>query len=557
MGMYPVQNYGEDFNKSMIGMGNFINGMQNSVHAEEQRNIDNARANKTLEIQKDTRDAAIRHETAQTNKILREERDAKLLQDFTEVTPEFDPANRLRPKSEKALQILADVNARTSYTPNDLKNIEQHDKALNAMQGAINMVVDAPPSDKPFVVKRSDNIAVINDIMDANDFLRTNDLKKESHVNAGQIAELPKGAKYSVNTTDAYTFVSGKGTGAVTPWYSIVDDNGNPVMKSDGTPVLVPRTADRSNNPESRLDAVPIEALQGQVLFGKAVTDALKTLSPEEAKYVQERIHAKRIALGDKTAIRDDKPMVLADGGMLVRNDGTIIAENAKTQPSEYKSRNRQEGTKEVFEESQDGGRTWKKVSDGPKFNPRPDNNGNAELFRNKKDISIRLRDAQRGYQTALKTGDPDAINESINTIESLNDSAKEYGVKPQPVPNRMYTTAENDIIKAQAVKNLEEQRGRASKVFGIKPSMPAISQEMRRLKQTVKPGSVSFEEPQTQAQPQQQPQGQTRPQGQPQARTATFDAPPPAAQHNGRLIQDHSTGKKYRSIKGQWVEER
>jgi hypothetical protein len=333
--MYPVQNYGEDFNKSMIGMGTFINGMQKSADDQAQRGVENARAERTLKAQEDTRDAAVRHSDAQTDKIRREEADAKMLQDYTEVAPEFEPANRARPKSEKALKILADVNARTAYTPNDLNNIDQHDKALNAMQGAVKLVANAPPSDKPLVVKRSDNIPVVNDILDANDFLRTNDLKQESHTNEGQIAELPKGAKYSVNKTEAYTIMSGQGTGSVTPWYSIVDDNGNPVMKQDGSPVLVPRTADRSNRPDARLDAVPIEALEAKVLFGKSVTDALKTLSPEEAKYVQERIHAKRVALGDKTAIRDDKPITLPYGASLVSSDGKVIAENAKESKNE------------------------------------------------------------------------------------------------------------------------------------------------------------------------------------------------------------------------------
>jgi hypothetical protein len=159
------------------------------------------------------------------------------------------------------------------------------------------------------------------------------------------------------------------------------------------------------------------------------------------------------------------------------------------------------------------------------------------EKIQTKRDISTRLREAQRGYHTALKTGDPDAINEAIGFIESLNSDALENGVTPMPVPDRPYTSAENEAIKAQAIKNLEEQRNGVSKFFGTKPNIVAINIEARRIKETVKPGKVFFGN-------QEQPTNET-------------PGLPSATQNTGRTIRDTVTGKRYQSNGTSWIEVR
>lgn len=165
------------------------------------------------------------------------------------------------------------------------------------------------------------------------------------------------------------------------------------------------------------------------------------------------------------------------------------------------------------------------------------------EELLDRRDIATRLRDAQRGHQAALKTGDPDAINQAIGMIENLNEAATASGVKPLPVPNRIFTNDENTAIRLQAVKNLEAQRGKVSSMFGVKPSIKDVGEEVQRLKRTLTPGKVSFDSPAAAS-----PAPQT---GTPSA----HDAMPPADKHSGRIIRDTVTGKRYRSTGSGWAE--
>lgn len=170
----------------------------------------------------------------------------------------------------------------------------------------------------------------------------------------------------------------------------------------------------------------------------------------------------------------------------------------------------------------------------------RPDKTEAMFNLQTRRDVATRLREAQRGYQAALKSGDPDAINEAVSQIESLNTAGNDYGVTPQPVPSRVFTSAENDQIKAQAIKNLKEQRSGIGKFLGTSPNVIAVNQEIKRLKQTIKPGSI-VSDSQTQ---------------QPQATAAMADMPP-AAQNPGRTIRDTVSGKRYRSNGSGWSEVR
>ncbi|MDD2850434.1 MAG: hypothetical protein PHY09_00850 [Desulfuromonadaceae bacterium] len=172
------------------------------------------------------------------------------------------------------------------------------------------------------------------------------------------------------------------------------------------------------------------------------------------------------------------------------------------------------------------------------KHAPKDASGAGKDRVRAKIEINRRLHYAVRDYQAALKTGDPESINESITLIEQLNADATELGAKPQPLPNRPFSREEEDSIKERAIKNLTEKQGATAKLLGIKPSVPAINLEIKQLKSTVKPGSgFNFVSPK----PTQQP--------------SIMDVMPPAKQHAGRLIQDDTTGKKYRSNGSQWLE--
>lgn len=162
-----------------------------------------------------------------------------------------------------------------------------------------------------------------------------------------------------------------------------------------------------------------------------------------------------------------------------------------------------------------------------------------------RRDIITRLHAAQRAHQDAIKTGDPDTINEAVSQIESLNDTARTYGVSPLPLPSRPFSSSEEEQIKAQAIQNLNTQRSGVAKFFGTKPNVIAINQEIRRIKQKIKPGNVSFNAQTPHPATQQRPA------------TGAMQTLPPANQHHGRIARDTVTGKRYQSVNGQWQEVR
>lgn len=166
-----------------------------------------------------------------------------------------------------------------------------------------------------------------------------------------------------------------------------------------------------------------------------------------------------------------------------------------------------------------------------------------------RRDISVRMRDAQRGYSAALKSNDPDKVAAAVDLISSLNEDAKTYGVPTLPVPKRPMTSDEEAQLRSQAVSNLKANRSAVGKLFDTSPTPAEIGAEVQRLR-----GGAA-------GQPSQQSQND-RPQPRPSADSffTQQDAPsamPPAAQHTGRTIRDTVTGRRYRSDGQSWQEVR
>lgn len=565
MGMFPPQNYGDDFNKSFIGMGNFINGMNRTADDQTQRGIENARADRTLAAQEASSKATVEHSEAQTEKLKRENESAALLQ---QVLPVYSKVANDEPLNDDDATVLGKVRVKLPYLSNNLADSDKMREAHNVLIAANERAKALPPSDKPYKFERGDS-PELDKVLDSWNTVIAPERHK-THIDAtGEVTGI-KGAEYSTDQIQAGAGFSSEGGAHTAAYFSIVDANGapiyqtdaqgNPIFKTDqaGKPVLdsegqptlqrklVAASIGQTNDKNAPVDFVPADALIMKSKFALEQLDAESKLDPERKKKFLKAIETNMYGLVPGGAekllaaqVKDDTPVVLGPDSELRTKAGKLLAVNPKTatKGDRFKTEEGVSGkpgwVQDVYTDGD--GKEIKRGSPRLQFNPRPD--GNKDDNRAAKDISIRLRDAQRGYQNAMRTGDPDAINESINMIESLNDSAREYKVTPQPVPARPFTSAENDTIKAQAVKNLEEQRSRAAKVFGLSPSVPAINQEIRRLKQTVKPGKVSF--------------------GDPQANTAAAATPPPASQHAGRTIQDDTTGKKYRSDGSRWVEVR
>lgn len=180
------------------------------------------------------------------------------------------------------------------------------------------------------------------------------------------------------------------------------------------------------------------------------------------------------------------------------------------------------------------------------------------ELLLVKRDVSTRLREAQRGYQAAVKKGNPDAIADAVDYIEQLNGDAKTYGVPPLPVPTRPMTSDEETALYEQATKAAREKQGRVARAMGIDPGKDDVEAEFQRLKQAkprakrphgadLSPSDTVHTHPSKQ---QSAPQKQAPPQNQ-----GTLNGAPPAAQHTGRIIRDTATGKRFKSNGASWLE--
>lgn len=107
-----------------------------------------------------------------------------------------------------------------------------------------------------------------------------------------------------------------------------------------------------------------------------------------------------------------------------------------------------------------------------------------------KRDISVRLRDAQRAYNQAVKTGDPATINEAIDNLHYLNEQAQDAGVPLANVPAKRETAEETEALRQQAVENLKAQRGKIGKFFNKSPSPKAVKEEIERLRKTRSSGT-------------------------------------------------------------------
>jgi hypothetical protein len=81
---------------------------------------------------------------------------------------------------------------------------------------------------------------------------------------------------------------------------------------------------------------------------------AVNTKNPADIKVIQ----------------KGDKVQTFAPGVGVMGKDGKVTIPVPKEEKPEYKFRERTDGNRTVAEESQDNGKTWKKVSEGPRYKP-------------------------------------------------------------------------------------------------------------------------------------------------------------------------------------------
>jgi hypothetical protein len=607
--MYQPQDYGKAFMESFTGMGNYLTGTRKADSDQKQREFENARqlaADQRAQTQLDdnlkTNSVAREHTQTQTDETRRKADQEKTLQDGA-----IAHANLINGKATKAdLDALAKFRVSIPDLANDTANQQQEFQNGQIMQEGADMLEKMPASNVPMIFQQGDHPMTDKYLNMANSTTTPNRFK-EFIDEKGTITGTP-GAKYSTDKIYGGAIISGNGTGSVVHRMSIVDSDGRPIYEKDqqgnvvfrknddGTvmtdpttrepvpqPKLVPSTFGKSNDGNDQLNLIPSSLMK---VRGDVITNQIKaerTIPPEkQPEYAallekhalaysnpkeyftksegERRLNSltpeqkaafgeggeRMLAVGAKLGLPPDKTVELAQKSAEAGQARTDKLEYAKTE-TEAKRQDQARRGKERQQDRQDNIKLAASLRGGA---------DDKERNRTKFETARRLRDAQRNHQTALKTGDPDAINESINLIEQLNADATELGVKPQPVPKRLFSRDEEDIITGQALKNINQQRSGVAKFFGTTPNRIAIAQEANRLRKTVKPGAVNFGNADTVQATNQTAQTAPAPDAQQQPASA-MHAMPPAAQHSGKIIRETVTGKRYQSNGSGWVEVR
>lgn len=217
-----------------------------------------------------------------------------------------------------------------------------------------------------------------------------------------------------------------------------------------------------------------------------------------------------------------DNPTVIGKKGALdaVKEAQKVIASDMKTK--QEAERDRQQ---------------WAKIEIlASRTNSAATNSGSKAANQEKRDVAVRLRDAQRNYATALKSGDPAVINEAIDLLEYTNDQAKEIGVPLVKVPARRETEEQTEVLRQQATENLKGQRGMVGRFFNSSPNPKAVEAEMQRLRKTRVPANQT-------AAPHNQAVAPPKPSSAP-PNTSTTNTPPdrqPPQQTGKAFLSDNS----------------
>jgi hypothetical protein len=451
--MFPVQNYGRDFNESFVGMGNFVTGQKKADSDLDQRGIENSRADRTVAAQEASSKASVEHSTAQTAKIKREEDDAGLLH---EAVPVYGKVANDEPLNDDDVKVLGRMRVKLPYLTN---NIDDN----RALQEAHSILIDAnekakalPPSDKPFKFERGDS-PELDKVLDAWNMV-VSPARHKTHVDTSGAVTGTPGAEYSTDQIQAGAGISTEGGAKTAAYFSIVDANGAPIYQTDaqGNQVmrvvngkaepqrkLVAASVGQTNDPNAPVDFVPADALIMKSKLALEQLQAENKLPPELRTKLKKEIETNMYGLMPNgvekllaSQVKDNTPIALADGGMLVdRTSGKVIAENAKA-PGKGEHLKTEEGVKgrpgwvqDVYTDA--GGKELRRGEPRLQFNPRPDNSGksNKELERESRadidksaaELAKRRVLVNKNSAAANASGDPDAIREATRDADAYN----------------------------------------------------------------------------------------------------------------------------------------
>lgn len=429
----------------------------------------------------------------------------------------------------------------------------------------------------------------------------------------GKAAAMRKGTVH----TDPVTGQKYTMTGELGPNIDVVAAPGKPsvfvpnmvALNEDGTTRLVPFTQDGTNNPEQ-----PVSTLNTQQIYTKAgsMLAALNQaqelgISPavaysqniyqgvmalphdQRAAWLQKEVEkdtARRDKyVADAATVQAAKPFTEAIDALTgtpgeKRTAAAAILHGATSEVADYllktsktvhdmfpdiKAPNTviagsgKPGFEQRYAFNQDTGKYDVPVGSPVLKHAPPANSGpDRDTLQAKRDVSTRLRDAQRGYFAAVKGGDNDKIAAAIDQIEALNGDATAVGVRPLPLPQRPMTSDQEAALYQQASTNVRAKQGRVAKALGLDPGKADIEAEFQRLKAQAPP-RPSANDPSTFNTTSHswggEFPGKAKASNPARQSAGALQGAPPAKQHTGRIIRDTSTGKRYKSNGTTWQE--
>ena len=449
MGMFPVQNYGDDFNKSFIGMGSFINGINKTADDKAQRDIENTRADRTLAAQEASSNASVQKSTLEADKLRRENEQATLLR---QATPVYSKVANGEPLNNEDVDVLGKMRVNIPYLANNIDDNKALQDAHSVLISANEKAKSLPQSDTPFKFQRGDSPET-DKVLDAWNLVVSPDRHK-THIDSDGSVTGTKGAEYTTDQIQAGAGVSTAGGAKTAAFFSIVDSNGDPIYQTDaqGQPIpqrkLVASSVGQTNDPNSPVNFVPADALIMKSKLALEQLQAESTLTPTQRAKLKKDIEVNMYGLMPNGAekllasqVKDNTPIALPEGSQLIdKQTGEIIAKNPKTAQDVAKTVKVDvgNGKEQTFQWNSNSQKFDIPVgSPGIKFNPRPEQGGNsdkdfrdserlmrADIDKSAAELARRRVQINRNRAAANASRDPDAIAAAISAANDYNDES-------------------------------------------------------------------------------------------------------------------------------------
>jgi hypothetical protein len=323
---FQSQNYGADFINSMVATA----GMFNDRRKLDMEEAKQAREQKTLELQQ--QGLALEN---QSKEMAIEGK--KKLGEWLNLAARMNSGTLTEQDYEKIPGLSKEVLKAVPYFPNDLAEFPKYQQAAHTLLSAAQQASNLPANN--YVVTRDDNMTELNQVFDGLDVLLSKDrLGKEFTDTDGSVTGTP-GAKYRTARVWGAHVISGDGNkAAFNALFSVVDENGRPILDASGKQKVVPATVGGSNDPGDRLRLLTTDEIMLKAGFMNQFYDTVnKAGLTDPAKQKQFIASNLRAAMGEKGAedylkdVENDSKITSFDPDKDLYQNGQLIRKGARS----------------------------------------------------------------------------------------------------------------------------------------------------------------------------------------------------------------------------------